>query len=389
MAKRNGKQFVSVLLIALMLCFNVFSDIGAMAVRADVVEANTEVTTIADVKEAANGTFTVKGTVTEVEGEQAVLADETGTITLRFMEAVSGIVAGDVITAEGTYQKENDEDVLMNVVESACEVEHAAQTTAAEPQEEEIETQAETGFDPITDDMMPEGALTTAAANAAASGTEATVVGQVVCKYGSKGTLNSIILEDVIDGEISGFQLFGKSYVDKFQIGDVVSVTGTISAYGNVNQISLNAEPTVIKEAAAVGGVIAPQELTIAELLAGKDAYLSEYVKVKDVTLGAYSTSNTTLKDATGTLKLYQGAAYAADLAEGDVADVYGVFSKYNTSYQLRNGLSTDYVKVSGSDTKNSVDESIVVDYAAWINGKDLGGATSFASQEGADQTAE
>ena len=389
MAKRNGKQFVSVLLIALMLCFNVFSDIGAMAVRADVVEANTEVTTIADVKEAANGTFTVKGTVTEVEGEQAVLADETGTITLRFMEAVSGIVAGDVITAEGTYQKENDEDVLMNVVESACEVEHAAQTTAAEPQEEEIATQAETGFDPITDDMMPEGALTTAAANAAASGTEATVVGQVVCKYGSKGTLNSIILEDVIDGEISGFQLFGKSYVDKFQIGDVVSVTGTISAYGNVNQISLNAEPTVIKEAAAVGGVIAPQELTIAELLAGKDAYLSEYVKVKDVTLGAYSTSNTTLKDATGTLKLYQGAAYAADLAEGDVADVYGVFSKYNTSYQLRNGLSTDYVKVSGSDTKNSVDESIVVDYAAWINGKDLGGATSFASQEGADQTAE
>lgn len=133
MAKRNGKQFVSFLLIALMLCFNVFSDIGTMAVRADVVEANTEVTTIADVKEAANGTFTVKGTVTEVEGEQAVLNDETGTITLRFMEAVSGIVAGDVITAEGTYQKENDEDVLMNVVESACEVEHAAQTTAAEP----------------------------------------------------------------------------------------------------------------------------------------------------------------------------------------------------------------------------------------------------------------
>lgn len=62
--------------------------------------------------------------------------------------------------------------------------------------------------DPITDDMIGDGVLTVKQANEAAA-TGVTVIGQVVYHYGNPyngaASINSIILEDVIDGEIYGF----------------------------------------------------------------------------------------------------------------------------------------------------------------------------------------
>lgn len=202
---------------------------------------------------------------------------------------------------------------------------------------------AGTIVDPISDDMIPAGAITVKEAGAITSSTSnVSVVGQVVYHYGNAyngaASINSIILEDVIDGEIYGFQVYDYTNYAKYKVGDVVKITGTVGPYNGVPQMK---SPTMEVIQAGLEPIPA-QEITVSQM--GKD-YLSEYVYIKDVTLGTYTASgNTTVKDATGTVNLYKGVPLPSGVKEADVTGVYGCCSAYKTTYQLRNGSSADYV---------------------------------------------
>ena len=197
-------------------------------------------------------------------------------------------------------------------------------------------------YDPISDDMIPEGALNVKEAAAQTSGT-ITVVGQVVYHYGKNyngaASIDSIILEDVIDGEIYGYQIYDYANYTKYVVGDIVKVTGTASPYGGVPQLKPSGVPEVIKSGL---DPIAAQEITVSQMGA---AYLSEYVYIKDVTLGTYNKDgNTTVTDKTGTKNLFKGVPLAANVKEADVVALYACCSAHNGTYQLRNGSSADYV---------------------------------------------
>ena len=197
-------------------------------------------------------------------------------------------------------------------------------------------------YDPVSDDMIPEGALNVKEAAAQTSGT-ITVVGQVVYHYGKnyngKASIDSIILEDVINGEIYGYQIYDYTNYAKYVVGDVVKVTGTASVYNGVPQLKPSGVPEVIKSGL---DPIAAQEITVSQM--GAD-YLSEYVYIKDITLGSYNGSgSTTVTDATGSTNLFKGVPLAANTAEADVIAVYACCSAFKTNYQLRNGSSADYV---------------------------------------------
>lgn len=202
---------------------------------------------------------------------------------------------------------------------------------------------AGTIVDPISDDMIPAGAITVKEAGAITSSTSnVSVVGQVVYHYGNaynnKASINSIILEDVIDGEIYGFQVYDYTNYAKYKVGDVVKITGTVAPYNGVPQMSFPSMEVIKTGVEAIPA----QEITVSQM--GKD-YLSEYVYIKDVTLGTYNaTGNTTVKDATGTVNLYKGVPLPSGVKEADVTGVYGCCSAYKTTYQLRNGSSADYV---------------------------------------------
>ena len=199
-------------------------------------------------------------------------------------------------------------------------------------------------YDPISDDMIPEGALNVKEAGAITTETEnVTVVGQVVYHYGKnykgKASIDSIILEDVIDGEIYGYQIYDFTNYAKYVVGDIVKVTGTVSPYGGVPQLKPSGAPEVIKSGL---DPIAAQEITVSQM--GAD-YLSEYVYIKDVTLGTYNKDgNTTVTDKTGTKNLFKGVPLPANTAEADVVALYACCSAHNGTYQLRNGSSADYV---------------------------------------------
>ncbi len=192
------------------------------------------------------------------------------------------------------------------------------------------------------------------------NGKTVTTQGTVAHIYGSAGSgLTSIILEDNIEGEIVGLQIYDSK--NTYTVGTVVEVTGAVSLYGGVIQIT----PTKV-EVLGEEELFEPQEVTIAQLEAGGDNYLSEYVMIKDVTLGTYTSgSNTTLTDATGTLNLYKGAPFPAGVVAGDTIHICGVYSKYNTTYQFRNGTSADYISKSGT-----VNTSVTLPIANWAGVK-------------------
>ena len=198
-------------------------------------------------------------------------------------------------------------------------------------------------YDPITDDMIPAGAITVKEAGAITSSTSnVSVVGQVVYHYGNaynnKASINSIILEDVIDGEIYGFQVYDYTNYAKYKVGDIVKITGTVAPYNGVPQMSSPAMEVIKTGVAAIPA----QEITVSQM--GKN-YLSEYVYIKDVTLGTYNaTGSTTVTDATGSTNLFKGVPLPANVTEADITAVYGCCSAFKGTYQLRNGSSADYV---------------------------------------------
>ena len=198
-------------------------------------------------------------------------------------------------------------------------------------------------FDPISDDMIPAGAKTVKEAGAITAKTEnVTVIGQVVYHYGNaynnKASINSIILEDVIDGEIYGFQVYDYTNYANYKVGDIVKITGTVDPYGGVPQMK-NPAMEVVKTGVEA---IPAQEITVSQMGAN---YLSEYVYIKDVTLGTYNaTGSTTVTDTTGNINLYKGAPLPAGVTVADITAVYGCCSAHNGTYQLRNGTSADYV---------------------------------------------
>ena len=198
-------------------------------------------------------------------------------------------------------------------------------------------------YDPISDDMIPEGALNVKQAGEITTKTEnVTVVGQVVYHYGKNyngsASIDSIILEDVIDGNIYGFQVYDYTNYAKYVVGDVVKITGTVEPYNGVPQMKFPAMEVVRSSLTP----IAAQEITVSQM--GAD-YLSEYVYIKDITLGTYNGSgNTKVTDATGSMNLYQGVPLPTNVKEADVIALYACCSAHKGTYQLRNGSSADYV---------------------------------------------
>ena len=152
--------------------------------------------------------------------------------------------------------------------------------------------------DPIT--AIPEGAnsikevLDNTTATTSATAQTFTTMGQLVYQYGSNGTIDSAILEDVINGEIYALQVY-KSGGLAYNSGDIIKVTGKVYKYGGVVQVT---SPTteLITTAANASTVIQPQQFTgFNDILALKNSLISEYVIIKNVTLGTYVSGGSTI----------------------------------------------------------------------------------------------
>ena len=183
---------------------------------------------------------------------------------------------------------------------------------------------------------------------------KATVVGQLVYRFGNYGSVNAALLQSKIDGEIYGLQWYSPSDTyttddSRIRLGDWVVVTGKLEVYqGNTPEISSTLEVRKATTAEIIGAnARQPQEFeSFAEINSNYAKYLNEYVKIKNVTLGAYNDNgSTTMTDSTGaTITIYRAAPYVDGMEEGDLVDLYGAVAVHSGKAQLRNGYSSDYV---------------------------------------------
>lgn len=226
-------------------------------------------------------------------------------------------------------------------------------------------------------------------AKAMATGTEDITV---------KGTVVFVDAKNVyVQDDTAGIDLFLTSAASSnISVGKVITATGTRVAYKGIQELSGVVEADCTIEDGETLPVAS--EHSIKELLddagtgtSGDNLYQSTRVKVTNAVIGAVNTSGNTVmtqtnEDATeSSINVYQIPALDG-IVEGDHVSFEAVVARYNGNVQLRIVSAEDVVK----EVQNgSADDSISIDFAQWINGKDLGGAVSYPSVAGADTSAE
>ncbi|MCR5636910.1 MAG: CehA/McbA family metallohydrolase [Clostridiales bacterium] len=210
--------------------------------------------------------------------------------------------------------------------------------------------------DPISDSDFSEGVVSIKDVIAANDNDTITVLGQLVYRFGNFDNTNSAIIEDVIDGKVVALQLYNS--LESFAIGDVVKLTGQKTTYQGIPQMQSITESSVVKSAGEIDCIPALEYDSFDAL--ESDYSLSSWVKIKDVTLGAYAADkdtnggNTVVTDKNGkTMNIYRAASYPAGVAEGEKVTLYACASAYKETHQLRVGSSKDYVVTN--DTKGPV----------------------------------
>lgn len=203
-------------------------------------------------------------------------------------------------------------------------------------------------YDPVSDSLA--GANTIDKAYTANIGDTITVVGQVTYKYSSsnnaEGAENNIIIQDIVNGEPIGIQVYDKNNYKNYKIGNIIQVTGKVSEYNGVTQVTV-ADAKDFKDL-KVDVAFQPQLVTIKDL--GKD-YQSELVRIEDVTLGKYNGSgDTPLTDSTGTTNVYRSAPYPDGAQEGSILDIEAICSNNKGTPNLRIGSSFDYITELGAE---------------------------------------
>ena len=219
--------------------------------------------------------------------------------------------------------------------------------------------------DPIPDDLLTEEDMTIPEVIATADSSDVTVVAQLVYRFGNYDSINSAILEDIVDGEIWGLQMYNS--LDDYELGDILRISAQKTTYGGVPQI----QSAISVEKIGHEEPIRAQEFnTFADMLAVKESLLSEYVMVKDVTLGAYNDNGSTIvTDSTGaTMPIYRAATYGRYLVEaGEVVDLAAALSKYSSTWQFRGGEYFGDNKAPTVELGSFLNAEVGVDYSVAV----------------------
>lgn len=126
---------------------------------------------------------------------------------------------------------------------------------------------------------------------------------------------------------------------NEYDNGDVISggIVGTRSVFRNLIELT----PSMNTAEGVTGTAVAPVEVTLAQLLANPNDYMSKLVKVKNGQLGAgsFNTSSSTSVTYTqgeNSIQVFNKfKTIEATFEEGTNATVIGFFTVYNNDYQL------------------------------------------------------
>lgn len=247
------------------------------------------------------------------------------------------------ITKEGIsdYDKVNVIAIVSQYNDMQLRVVEAKDVTLVEKGEELVYEEPDFE-DPIKPEMevqikkdFPE-ALNINEAMATPFDTEIMVYGVATHSYGGGSAL---ILEDIIDGKVVGYQVYGPT--ETVQMGDIVLVKGKHINYHSTPEISNVSEMKLIDKTEPVPA----QEITAETLKNFSKEFINEYVYIKDITLPKYNGSSTMqFVSPTGNVQTFRAPEYPIGTVQGDKVDIKGSISTFNGTPQIRLGDKTDYI---------------------------------------------
>ncbi len=128
------------------------------------------------------------------------------------------------------------------------------------------------------------------------------------------------------------------------------------------------AEITSITGATFTGDqtVVAPELVTLSDLIGNFKTYQSTYVKLKGLTVSSVSGKNVTVTDGTNTYAIYSSSANAT-CSEGDIVTVIGTVSHHDTADQIQ-VWSTDSIIVEGEPITLIIDGSKLTSTATTVS---------------------
>lgn len=188
-----------------------------------------------------------------------------------------------------------------------------------------------------------------ATAKALASGVTTTVKGWVTYRYGNCDAIAYTIIEDNSGtGNTPNGYIINNALAD-FAIGDYVVLSGTTGTTGGLPQLTSISYSTAITAPVGETAPTVQTYSTWAAAVANAAELYGEYVCINDVVLGTYSATSTIHTSNGEEFTMYSGASYDGALSEdittvaGDLVNLYGVFSAYNSTPQMRVGSPKNY----------------------------------------------
>ncbi len=169
------------------------------------------------------------------------------------------------------------------------------------------------------------------------------------------GTVTTICDRNVfIQDDTAGINVYNTAGAN-VKKGDKIKVTGTLSQYNNLLEITPKSVSDV--QVISSGNSITPKPVTISQI---NESLEGQLIQLKGVTINNIDPSNLSmLQDSTGSIGIYLVPALTG-IAAGDKVNVTAAVSQYGTTYELRVGNASDVVKDDSSPVPSGATISIV-----------------------------
>lgn len=149
---------------------------------------------------------------------------------------------------------------------------------------------------------------------------------------------NNVFMQD----DTAGICLYNSSAKAAVKRGDKIEVTGTLSIYNNLLEITPKSASDV--STISTGNTIMPKVVKISDI---NESLEGQLVQINNAYLQSYDTSSDSIiQDSTGSISMYKVPALSG-INAGDKINAVAAVSQYGANFELSVGQASDVTKVS------------------------------------------